>query len=127
MDKATFRQNFPEFANTTTYPDPQVDFWLTIATSMVNPSAWAELTDLGIQLFTAHNLVQSATAAKAAAVGGALGQSASVLASKTVDKVSASYDTGATTIDGAGNWNATGYGVRYLQLALMMGAGGLQL
>lgn len=126
MDLAAFRQNFPEFANASTYPDGQVNFWLGIAASMVSPTAWAELTDLGVSLYTAHNLAQAAPAAKTAGVGGAPGQSASVLSAKSVDKVSASYDTAATTLDGGGNWNATNYGVRYLQLAQMMGAGGAQ-
>ncbi|MDB5448307.1 MAG: hypothetical protein JWQ97_3624 [Phenylobacterium sp.] len=127
MDAATFRQNFPEFASTTTYPDAQVTFWLGIAANMVSPSAWGVLTDLGLQLFTAHNLTQAARSAAVAAVGGTPGQSATVLSAKSVDKVSASYDTGATTLDGAGNWNATDYGVRFHQYAEMMGAGGLQL
>jgi hypothetical protein len=127
MDAATFRQNFPEFASTTTYPDPQVTFWLGLAVKMVNATAWGDLTDLGVQLYTAHNLAQAAEAGAVAGVGGTPGQTASVIASKAVDKVSKSYDTAATTLEGGGNWNATNYGVRYRQLADIMGAGGLQL
>ncbi|MGN5479517.1 DUF4054 domain-containing protein [Cupriavidus basilensis] len=126
MDVAQFRKDFPEFADTTRYPDSQVSFWLNVSVSMVNPQRWGELTDLGIELCTAHNLVLGAKDVQAAAVGGILGQASGPLASKSVDKVSASYDTGAATIDDAGAWNLTGYGVRYLTLARLMGAGGLQ-
>lgn len=126
MDIATFRQTFPEFASVSSYPDAQVTFWLNIAANRVNPTAWGELTDLGVSLFTAHNLVMAAQAAKTAGVGGAPGQVAAVQTAKSVDKVSASYDATSTTIEGAGNWNATNYGVRFWQYAEMMG-GGLQL
>ncbi|QJP68892.1 DUF4054 domain-containing protein [Burkholderia glumae] len=62
-----------------------------------------------------------------AAVGGVPGQVVAPQASKFVDKVSASYDTSAVTLDSAGFWNSTSYGIRYLTLARMMGVGGLQV
>ena len=127
MDAATFRQNFPEFADTEAWPDASINFWLGIAANRVNPCAWGELADLGTCLFTAHNLVVAARRAKAAAAGGMPGATQGVQTAKSVDKVSASYDARATTVDGAGNWNATDYGVQFWQYAEMMGAGGLQL
>lgn len=127
MDAPTFREQFPEFANSTAYPDAQVTFWLGVAANRVSSDAWGELTDLGLALFTAHNLVLAARRAKAAAVGGQPGATQGVQTAKSVDKVSASYDAGSTTIDGAGNWNATDYGVQFWQYAEMMGAGGLQV
>ncbi len=127
MDAAKFRRDFPEFADTARYPDSTVSFWLTVSESLVNPCRWGVLTDQGIELCTAHHLVLAARDQQAAAVGGIPGQMTGPLSSKAVDKVSASYDTGAGTIDDGGFWNLTTYGVRYLTLARMMGAGGIQL
>lgn len=127
VDVAQFREDFPEFSDTTKYPDSVVQFWLTVSVSLVNPCRWGVLTDQGIELCTAHHLVLAARDEQAAAVGGIPGQMTGPLSSKAVDKVSASYDTGAATIDDGGFWNLTTYGVRYLTLARMMGAGGFQL
>lgn len=127
MTPSQFRQDFPEFADTTQYPDSSINFWLTVATQLVNPARWGVLTDQGIELCTAHHLVLAARDAQAAAVGGIPGQMTGPLSSKSVDKVSASYDTGAATVDDGGFWNLTSYGVRYLTLARTMGAGGFQL
>ncbi|UXZ62335.1 DUF4054 domain-containing protein [Burkholderia multivorans] len=127
MDVSQFRQSFPEFNDTTTYPDSLVQFWMTVAVSLVNADRWGDLTDLGIALVTAHHLALAVKDQKMAAVGGVPGQVTGPQSSKAVDKVSASYDTAAVAIKDGGFWNATMYGVRYLSLAMMMGAGGMQL
>lgn len=127
MTPSQFRQDFPEFADTTKYPDSSVNFWLTVSVQLVSAARWGALTDQGIELCTAHHLVLGARGGQAAAVGGVPGQMTGPLSSKAVDKVSASYDTGAATIDDGGFWNLTSYGVRYLTLARTMGAGGFQL
>ncbi|WP_175785458.1 DUF4054 domain-containing protein [Burkholderia ambifaria] len=126
MDIAQFRQSFPEF-DATTYPDSLVQFWLTVAVSLVNADRWGELTDLGVALVTAHHLALALKDQKTAAVGGVPGQVTGPQSSKAIDKVSASYNTEAVAIKDGGFWNATMYGVRYLSLALMMGSGGIQL
>ncbi|HEM7888476.1 DUF4054 domain-containing protein [Burkholderia cepacia] len=127
MDIAQFRQSFPEFNDTTTYPDSLVQFWMTVAVSLVNADRWGELTDLGVALVTAHHLALALKDRKTAAVGGVPGQVTGPQSSKAVDKVSASYNTEAVAIKDGGFWNATMYGVRYLSLAQMMGSGGIQL
>ena len=127
MDIAQFRQSFPEFNDTTTYPDSLVQFWMTVAVSLVNADRWGELTDLGVALVTAHHLALALKDKKTAAVGGVPGQVTGPQSSKAVDKVSASYNTEAVAIKDGGFWNATMYGVRYLSLAQMMGSGGIQL
>ena len=124
---AQFRQDFPEFGNTTTYPDSSVTFWMTIAVSLVNPDRWGVLTDQGIELVTAHHLVLAQRDQAAAAVGGVPGEVKGPTASKSVDKVSVSYDTGAVALSDAGFWNLTTYGVRFMTIARAMGAGGMQL
>ncbi|KWC56565.1 DUF4054 domain-containing protein [Burkholderia ubonensis] len=126
MDVSQFRQSFPEF-DAATYSDPLVQFWLTVAVSLVNAERWGELTDLGVALVTAHHLALAAKDQKTAAIRGVPGQVTGPQSSKAVDKVSASYDTAAVAIKDGGFWNATMYGIRYLSLAQMMGAGGMQL
>jgi hypothetical protein len=123
---AQLRSDFPEFNDPTRYPDSLVQTWLTVAASLVNADRWVELTNIGIELVTAHHLVLSVRDEAAAATGGTPGIMTGPQASKSVDKVSVSYDTSAAIIDGGGFWNLTSYGVRYLTLARMMGAGGLQ-
>ncbi|VXB24819.1 putative bacteriophage protein [Burkholderia sp. 8Y] len=127
MDAAQFRSDFPEFADTTRYPDSLVTLWLTVAASLVNADRWGELTNIGLELVTAHHLVLAARDQQAADGGGLPGQSSGPQSSKSIDKVSVSYDTGATTVADAGFWNMTSYGVRFMGLTRLMGAGGMQL
>ena len=127
MDIAAFRAALPEFADTAVYPDSLVLIWSNVATSFVNEARWAEVYDTGIYLVTAHHLVLGERDSLTAQVGGTPGQVTGPLSAKAVDKVSASYDTGAAVIDGGGFWNLTTYGIRYLSLARIFGAGGLQI
>ncbi len=127
MTPDQFRADFPEFADKTKYPDSLIQMWLTVAVSLVNPLRWMELTNLGMELVTAHHLVLAQRDQAVAAVGGSPGEVKGPTASKSVDKVSVSYDSGAATYSDAGFWNLTTYGLRFYNLALMMGAGGLQL
>ena len=127
MNVAQFRTEFPEFTDTTRYPDSSVTAWLTGAVSLVNADRWGVLADLGQALVAAHHLVIGARDQQAAAVGGVPGTMTGPQSSKSVDKVSASYDTGAASLEGGGFWNLTSYGVRYLTLARTMGAGGFQI
>ena len=124
---ASFRVDFPEFASTGTYPDATVNFWLGLSGKMLDANRWGDLLDYGTELFVAHNLTLAVRDQKASAFGGVPGAGHGVLASKTIDKVSMSYDTALAGVEGAGNWNLTTYGTRYIQLARMVGAGGLQL
>jgi len=124
---AQFRSDFPEFSNTTTYPDTSVSLWMTVATSMVNACRWMELTDIGIELVTAHHLVLEKRDSDAVAAGGTPGEIKGPTTSKSVDKVSVGYDSNAVALSDAGFWNLTTYGVRFLTMARMMGAGGLQV
>lgn len=128
MDVTTFRTDFPEFANATTYPDATVNFYIGLATAMVNPDVWVDQADYGIALFVAHHLVLATRESKAAAVGQIPGKSIQgITASKSVDKVSVSYDASSVRYEGAGFWNATSYGIQFFRLIRIFGAGGVQL
>lgn len=123
---ASFRAAFPEFGNSTTYPDATVNYWIALAGRLLNADRWGDLLDDGVMLFAAHNLVLSAHAVSAASNGGVAGASG-LVASKQVDKVAVSYDTGSVALEGGGEFNATSYGRRYFQLARLVGIGGGQL
>lgn len=127
MDAAQFRTDFPEFASETTYPNATIALWLNVASLSLPADRWGTLLDIGTELFVAHHLVVGARDAKAAAGGGIPGQTGGALASKSVDKVSVSYDTGASTIEGGDFWNSSTYGIQFLRMARMAGAGGIQL
>jgi hypothetical protein len=122
---AQFRADFPEFTDTTKYPDTMVTFWLTQAGKLLRPDRWVDELDLGTELFVAHQLVIGARNQKNG--GSGAGASIAPISSKTVDKVSVSYDTGSVTMTDAGFWNATNYGQRFWWLLQMAGAGAVQL
>lgn len=127
MDATKFRQDFPEFADATKYPDSAVNLWLDLASKTLPADRWCDYLDIGMELFAAHNLALAAGNQATAAVGGAPGQVKGPLTSKAVDKVSAGYDSGAATIEEGGFFNLTTYGIQFLQLARMVGTGGIQL
>jgi hypothetical protein len=124
---ASFLQDYPEFSNSTKYPNSAIQYWINVAVILLNPNRWGTMLTTGIELYVAHNLVLEGQAQAAAATGGTPGQNTGPLNSKTVDKVSAGYDTGAASIEGAGAYNLTTYGTRFYQLMLMFGSGGAQL
>jgi Protein of unknown function (DUF4054) len=119
---AQFRLDFPEFANTTTYTDSMIQFWLTLAASLINAAAWGALATQGQELITAHYLVGAVKNQLAAAGGGMPGQ-VGVVSSKSAGPVSGSYNTELGALEGGGDWNTTSYGQQYLKLARLMGAG----
>lgn len=127
MTPDQFRADFPEFANTTTYPDAVINFQIGMGTLLLDAQRWGTVLNYGIELYVAHNLVLAAQAEEDVAVGGTPGEMTGPTSAKAVDKVSVSYDTQAATLTDGGFWNLTRYGVLFLQLARMMGAGGIQL
>ncbi len=120
----SFRSDFPEFGDTTKYPDSLITYWLTAAGLMLDPVRWDTWLDLGTENFIAHNIVMEAQAAAAAANGATPGTSqGGVVSSKSVDKVSVSYDVGSAAEKDAGHWNMTIYGRRYIKMARQIGMG----
>jgi hypothetical protein len=122
-----FRIQFPEFSSTESYPDPMVTSWLTVASRFVNQERWGDSTDFGIYLHAAHNLTIAAKNQQAVEFGGAPGQSAGAMTSKSAAGVSAGYDFASVKEEGAGWWNETSYGRQFYRLSQMMGAGPLQI
>lgn len=122
-----FRADFPEFADAAAYPDSGITFWLTVASKLLNPLRWQDMLETGTELFVAHNLVLERQAQKSATAGAPPGVSTGPIATKTVGPVTQAYDTTAGIEEGAGHWNLTVYGTRFIWLVKMFGAGPIQV
>lgn len=120
---ASFRGAFPAFASMTTYPDTVINFWIRFALQFINAQRWGQSLDLGVMLFVAHNLSLEFNAMAAAKKGQNPGFVTGPVTSASVDKVSYSRDVSAALDPKNGHWNLSIYGIRYIRLALMMGAG----
>jgi hypothetical protein len=130
----SFRQGFAKvFLDTDAYPPEAVQFWLGIAGLMLTnrwgPSAPSAdvpptcLLDYGTVLFAAHQLILEKQAADAAKRKATPGLTTGAISADSVGKVSRSYDTSAGLELEAGHWNLTTYGLRFIALAKMVGAG----
>ncbi len=122
-----FRTDFPQFASTTLYPDAQIQFRLNLADIQLDQNRLGRMFPYLVELFVAHYLTLQAGDNRAGALGRAGGSNNGVMSSKSVDKVSVSYDNSATLNPAAGFWNNTRYGAEFYQTLCMFGAGGRQL
>lgn len=128
----SFRSNFPEFGDKDRYPDTLVQFWLDLAYIQCQNECWtrAGLKDMGVQLFTAHNVTLERKAMDEGLISAQLGlggpgQSTGPIAAKSTDKVSVNYSTGDAIEEGGGSWNLTIYGVRFHKLMRLVGVTGI--
>jgi hypothetical protein len=123
-----FRADMTEFASTTVFVDSAVNYWLTLAGVMLNPAFWpSTLLIVGLELFTAHNLVLETRQLATVTVNGLPGLSKGVVSSESPGAVSVSYDTNAALEKDAGHWNLTEYGIRFIRLAKMIGTVPIQV
>jgi hypothetical protein len=123
----SFRLDHNEFKDPNIYSDHDIDFNIGIAGKLLNVCRWDDLLDAGTALFVAHFLVLGARAKKTSAAGGIPGAPVGMLTSKSVDKVAAGYDIDSVKMEDGAFWNMTTYGIRFLQLSRMIGAGGVQV
>ncbi len=123
-----FRRDFPQFADPAKYPEAQIQFRLNLADELLSENVTGKkLFPYFAGLFVAHYMTLWAADSRAMLAGGPGGSTNGVQSSKSVDKVSVSYDTSATLNPDAGFWNNTRYGAEFYQLIMMFGAGGRQL
>lgn len=127
LTPATFRDQFPVFSSTSTYPDTEIQFWIDLAAKLHSVERWGDLYDYGVSLFVAHNLSLEFSSTSAAAAGQAPGQVVGALSSASVDKVSYSRDASSAMDPKNGHWNLTTYGLRWVKLVRMVGAGPIQV
>ena len=138
-----FRTDLPEFQDGNAYPDPQVALYINLAGQLMNGRRWGpsaadpwpdssppplKVFDHGVELFVAHNLVLDARNRKDARKKGNIpGTVKGPVNNASVDKASVGYDTQAGIEENAGHWNQSTYGIRFIRLLRMMGAGALQV
>jgi hypothetical protein len=127
INPAQFRVDFPEFADTTAYPDAGINFWLGVAYKLLNACRFQDMLDTAAELYVAHNIALERQAQKSASGGAVPGLSTGPVSSKTVGPVTQAYDTTAGIFEDAGPWNLTIYGTRLYNLFMMFGAGPIQL
>jgi hypothetical protein len=127
MTPALFRQLYSAFSDPGVYSDLILNYQISIATTRLDPNIWGPLLDHGIGLLVAHRMVLKSREDRTALTGGVPGEVKGPLTSRTVENVTNSYDTKASTYEDAGYWNLTTYGIEFFQLARDLGAGGVQL
>ncbi|MBD2782533.1 DUF4054 domain-containing protein [Xenorhabdus szentirmaii] len=124
---AQFRADFPQFSDIQKFPDAQIQFRLNLADKQLDENRLGDMFVYLAELMVAHYMALWAADSRSMAGGGTGGANSGVVSSKSVDKVSVSYDTGATLNPNAGFWNNTRYGSEFYELLLAFGAGGIQL
>lgn len=122
-----FRTDFHEFSDTARYPDVAVNFYLGQADSLLSQDRMGDQFVYLAELFTAHYTELRGRALASATAGGVNTAGSNIASSKSVDKVSVSYDNSGTINPDAGFWNKTGYGQEFYWWWSMFGAGGRQL
>jgi hypothetical protein len=122
---ATFREHRPEFANDTTYPDSVVQLYLDTGSVMMTQYMWGGMRLLGVELFACHMLALQQYATRS--MTGIPGAGVGVPTSKSVSKVSVSYDVTLSSMEGGGPWNLTIYGQQWLWLVQLVGTGGFEV
>lgn len=124
---ADFRSEFPEFGDTTSYPDAQLNFWASIAEAQVVQRVWCDMFTFGVKLYVAHEVTIATQNVRATANGGSPGQSGGIANSKAVGAVNVAYDFATQSEKDAGWWNRTTYGQQFYRLVRLFGAGAIQL
>lgn len=119
----SFRGSFPEFDDAAVYSDPEIQWWIDLGANLLSVARWGNLFDAGQSLFVAHNLVLQYSSTMAANNGQNPGQVEGPIASASVDKVSYSRNPGPAMDPKNGHWNLSTYGLRYIRLVNMIGAG----
>ncbi|VUT17279.1 hypothetical protein SB6413_02226 [Klebsiella pasteurii] len=123
-----FRAAFPQFDDETKYPTPMIQARLALADALLSESRFGEdVFPYVVGLYVAHYLYLYAADMRGLAVGTAGGANSGVQTSKSVDKVSVSYDASATLDPNAGFWNNSRYGSEFWEYLMLFGAGAIQL
>lgn len=127
MDLAQFRLDFPEFSDTSRFPNSSLTFWSGMGERLISADRFGDLYNQAVELFTAHNITLAAQNAAASAAGGLPGGAGGPISSKAVGSVNVSYDNASVMLPNAGHWNQTVYGRQYIQLVRLIGQGAYQL
>ena len=103
-----------------------INYWLNFAVLSVNHARFGTWYYTAVELFMAHNLALEARAEQ----GGDQtipGLIVGAIASTASGDVSVSYNSMANFELGAGHWNLTIYGLRFIRMCRMVAAGPIQI
>ena len=109
-----FLAAFPEFGED--YEQGAITRWLAFAQTVVNAKRWGALYNMGVFLLTAHYITLYKNGN---------GETEGLDTGQTVDGVSYTTVVSEVTLEGAGMYNKTIYGIQFLQFARMRGNGPL--
>jgi hypothetical protein len=135
---ASFRVDFPEFGSIVTFPTSVINYYLALAALLLNKSRFGQpsatvsnppttMYDMATELFVAHFITLERNAMQTTQSGGVPGAVQGPTTSKSVGPVSISFDSQAVIEPDAGHWNLTMYGLRFMSLVNMFGAGPVQI
>lgn len=127
ISELSFRQHMPMFASIDDYPSAQFEHYLKLGVRLLPEERWDDLFDDGLRCFVAHYLTLFGRSMLMADIGGDVGKVIGNESSKSVDSVSQSMDVSSISLVDGGQWNQTTFGIQFLQLARMVGVGGVQL
>lgn len=121
---AEFREMFPEFSEEN-FPDDIVTARLDLANHFFSESRYGDMRPHAMGLYAAHYLVLAKRdgATDGSSFTGTGSGGTGIIASKSVDGASVSYDVSSGAEEGAGSWNLTRYGRELWQLIRLYGAG----
>lgn len=128
VSPSQFRADFPSFADTTKFPDAQIQRFLDLSGCMINTDRWGCFSTMGMELITAHFLtMQGYFLAINQGMPYPAGMALGIPTSKSVSKVSVGKDIASFMIEGGGPWNYTVYGQQYLWWVTLVGTGGYEV
>ena len=122
-----FRNQFPEFRDSSIWTDEALELWIQIANASLDTNRWRQYYRMGVSLFVAHMLALGKMSELQVQRGGVPGMNMGLVASKSVNGVSISYNNSLAVMQGGGHWNLTSYGLRFLYFAQMVGSGPVQI
>lgn len=127
FDPTIFRQSFEEFADPGIYSTGRLTRLANAALLQMDAGRWDTWLDMGTDYFVAHKLTLEDRARARADVGGDPGLINGPQTAKAVGEASATYDATSVVVENAGEFNLTVYGLEWIRLARMIGAGPLQV
>jgi uncharacterized protein DUF4054 len=127
FDPTIFRQDFAEFGDFGQYSDARLNRLASLALRQMDACRWGEWLDDGTNLFVAHKLCLGDRNRRLAESGGNVGVVQGPLTAKAVGEASAAYDASMIQYENGGEMNMTTYGLEWLRLSRMVGAGPIQV
>lgn len=133
---ASFAADYPAFSDQARFPPAEIATIIDLAGAFCSNRRWAymgqapsgkTMADIGIELFVAHWCAMERRNQDEGANGRPPGAIVGPYQSGSVGPGSVQYDTASGIELDAGHWNLTNYGTRFIKLARMVGAAGIQV